>query len=315
MICRLWSSSQWAKKLLRTAIAALILLSAVSALPAQAVLSGATRTQHFLIRYEPDLRATASVLGQACEGWLAEISRKLQLESKPDSLIPVFLYRNQGEFSKATGYDRPGQVLGRASSRGYVELDASGIFASAEQIAGHEIVHVVIFRILGPNSDALPLWFNEGTAKFLTNDFDQIDRTVLADAITSGTLLPLPSLAANFPKGDQQTLAYAEGTSAITYLVKSHGEHALAQIIHETARTGSFDAAMRKVIGESPDEFERKWRLSLEGRYGFPRLMQTLGRIGFMAMVVIIFAAYIAIRRRRRRLIERYQLEEEDSKR
>lgn len=298
-------------RLLSAAILVLAFLGPVQAAATRPViLSGATRTSHFLIRHDPKMQPTAEVIGQACEDWFTEISRRLELKSVPKSLIPVFLYRNQGEFARATGHNRPGQVLGRASSSGYVELDASGIFAPAEQVAGHEIVHVVIFRILGQQRDELPLWLNEGTAKYITNDLDTVDRSALADAVADGVLLSLSDIADRFPQGAQETLAYAQGTSAVMFFVKTHGERDLARLIHETARVGSFDVAMRNVTGESVEEFERSWRRSIEGRYGLPRLMRALSRFGFMAMVVIAIAAYAALRRRRRRLTEQYELED-----
>jgi hypothetical protein len=298
-------------KTLRSVTAAsLVLLAAWQAAAENVRLVAATRTPHFLIRHDPELKPTAVVIGQDCEYWLAEIGRRLDLPDRPGPPIPVLLYRNQGEFRRATGHDRPGEVLGRASSRGLVELDASGIFAPAEQIAGHEITHVVIFRILGPRSDVLPLWVNEGTAKFMTEDWDELDSTALANAITEGTLIPLSSLARTFPPDERETLAYAESSSAVTFFVRRYGERALVRLIHATARTGSFESAMREVTGGSASEFERRWLVSLQGRYGSPRIMRLVGIAGLLAMPLIAIAAYLALRRRRRRIIQQYDLEE-----
>ncbi|MBI2844515.1 MAG: hypothetical protein HYX78_14055 [Armatimonadetes bacterium] len=310
MICRSSWSKHWTKNLNKLLAVLLILALSMSVLAQTVRLSGATRTEHFLIRHDPEMKSTAQVIGQACEGWLAEIGDKLGLEEPPGSLIPVFLYRNQGEFKRGTDTESRGEVLGLASSRGYIELDVSGIFAPAEQVAGHEIVHIVIFRILGPNRSKLPLWMNEGMAKHLTNDFDAVDRTVLADAITKGRLIPLSSLEHSFPTGDAETLAYAEATSAVRYFVDSHGEAALGRLLHAIAHSGSFDAAMREVTGASADRFAARWLRHLEGKHGSPGLFKALSLIGSLALLAIGIGALLGIRRRRRRIAERYELDE-----
>lgn len=272
-------------------------------------LSSATYTKHFIIRHDPDFKSTADVIGDACESWLSEISKNLEVDDIRGEPIPVFLYQNQQEFKEGTGRERPGLTVGLASSHGYIELDASGVFASAEQIAGHEIVHVVIFRILGDDIDLLPLWVNEGAAKFFTQDWDIIDRTTLANAITRGEIIPLSSLTDRFPRG-RETLAYSQSASAVRFLVDTYGESAPARLIHATVRTRSFDAAMHEVTGGSPAQFEQQWRQSIEGRIAFSRLLRFASIVGLLSMPVLAIAAYLAIRRRQRRMIERYEQEE-----
>jgi hypothetical protein len=273
-------------------------------------LSGATRTAHFLIRYDPSIKATAEVIGDRCEDWFKEISRRLELEKPPDSLIPVFLYRNPQEFSEATGQDKPGEVLGLASSKGYIKLDISGFFAPAERIAGHEIVHVVIFHILGKNEDKLPLWANEGIAKYITSDWDNVDQTILGNTVADGNLLTLSSISKRFQHGQRETLAYAEGASAIKFFTQSYGEPALAELLHKTADTGSFDAAMVEVTGQTASQFEHRWKSSLEKRYGSPQLIRIARVIGLLTFPLLVIAAYLALRRRKRRIIKQYELDE-----
>jgi hypothetical protein len=290
-------------------IAALLLLTGF-AWAGQIALPGTTETAHFIIHYPQGMDGTAVVLGRQCEDWLTDIRQRLDLQTLPLTKIPVSIYRDQQDFTKATGHERPGEVVGLASSQGYLELDVSGVLAPPAQIAGHEIVHLVIFRILGPRSDAFPLWANEGTAKYMTDDFDNVDRTILADAATSGRLLPLSSLNYGFPDGDDRSLAYAEGTSAVTFFVKTYGERSLARLIHATARTGSFDTAMREVTGASTQDFERRWMRNVEGTIITPQVVRIVSSIGLIAVGVLIIGAYIGMRRRKQRLMERYALEE-----
>jgi hypothetical protein len=288
----------------------LIFTLAAGAFPQSSKLTSVVRTEHFLVHCEPGMRSTAETIANDSEYWIRDISRRLDARDRIEPPIPMYIYKNQGEFEKATGKHMPGMVLGRAYSMGYVELDASGIFAPAQQVAGHEIAHVLMFRILGPDAQALPLWANEGIAKFMTDDWSDTDRTVLSEAAIAGTLMPLDSISRAFPEGDQQALAYAEGASAIRYLVEKHGEKAIPRLVHETARTGSFDAAMRSVAGSSTSEFEKNWRKSIEGSFGIAKLLRIARFVGAIAFPLLIILAYLAFRRRRRKMIERYLQEE-----
>lgn len=274
-------------------------------------LSQITRTDHFIIRHGPKLRANAEVIGQACEAWLTDLNNRLGLPQRPTDSIPISLYRNQREFSDATGYDRPGQVLGRASSSGAIELDASGIFAPAGQVAGHEIVHVLIFRILNGRSDILPLWVNEGAAKYLTGEWDMVDRTILANAITQDKLLPISAISHSFPSGSEnEALAYAESTSAVRFLDRTYGKEALPKLIDQTADTGSFALALKSVTGLTPDQFENRWRRSIEGDAGVSQMVRMGRLLAAIALPVLTVAAYLGIRRKKRRIIEQYEQEE-----
>lgn len=273
-------------------------------------LTAITRTDHFIIYHAPDQKSTAEVIGENSEYWIRDIAAQLDARDKLNPPIPMFIYRNQGEFRDATGHDRPAMVVGMASSLGTVVLDASGIFAPAEQVAGHEITHIMIFRILGETANAFPLWANEGTAKYMSNDWNQVDRDFLSSAVFDGNLMPLSSISRSFPEGERQELAYAEGTSAIVYFIKTYGEKSLAKLIHETATTGSFDTAMKRVTGRSSDQFEREWRVSIEGKFGLAAILRIARIIVSIALPVLVLAAYFAFRNRRRRIVAQYEQDE-----
>jgi len=291
-------------------IVLILLLSSVSVLADLNTLPDITYTKHFIIHHDRGYSETASVIGDACESWLNEISTRLDLPLSKQKRIPVFLYRNQADFKKGTGHDRPGRVLGLASTKGQIELDASGIFASPEQIAGHEITHALLFQLYGDRITALPLWLNEGTAKYITNDWETIDRMVLADAISKGNLFSLESISHNFPNDDREGLAYAQSTSAVMFFVEKHGEKTLSRLLHSIAITGSFEESMVKIIGQTPDEFEKEWRRSIEGNLITGRIIHIAGIIGLIAMPFALLAAYLAIRRRNQRIIDKFNEEE-----
>ncbi|MEN6372606.1 MAG: peptidase MA family metallohydrolase [Armatimonadota bacterium] len=288
----------------------LLCLTASAASARIVSLSGTTYTKHFIIHHRSDSRSNAQVVGEASELWYREISSRLHITKPLLQPIPMYLYRNQKDFSDATGYEKPGHALGRASTKGYIDLDSSGIFAPAGQVAGHEIVHVLIFHILEGDANLLPLWMNEGAAKFMTKDWDTVDATILADAATDGSLMPLSTLNHRFPNGPRETLAYTESASAVRYIVDKYGEKSLAELIHKTAETRSFEKAMIDVTGVSVSEFEQKWQRSVEGYHPVLQIIRTVAVIGGLVMPLLAIAAYLALRRRKQRIIDQYEQDE-----
>ncbi len=300
---------------MKTKISWLVVLGvAFALLPTHAVeLTATIETERFIIRYNPKIKERAERISVACETWLDEIGEKLEMPHDSAPKIPVFLYKDQREFREATGEDKQRGVVGRAWREGYIELDASTIFSPLEQVAGHEIVHVVIFRILGGHADALPLWANEGTAKVLSRDWDAIDRTLIANAAAKEELIPLSELSRSFPKDNKASLAYAESTSAILYFIKEYGEPALADLIHKTGETGSFEIALKRVTGLTPPQFEEKWITSVVGSRSLVRLMRFASLGASLLFVFAAIATYFGVKRRRRRVVERFEQEEWES--
>lgn len=274
-------------------------------------LDAETRTKHFIIKHEPDMETTARIIGESCEEWLASISKELNATSAPPRPITVMLYPNKTGITDQNDNSNPSSVVGRASSSGYIELDASGELTSPDQIAGHEIAHIVIFNKLGNDVGLLPLWFNEGIAKYMSKSFDDTDKTKLGDALAGDTIIPLSELSNKFPDDKDQALAYAESISAITFFVRTYGEHSLAAVLNETVASGSFDKAMIKVTGISEKQFESMWMKNLEGNFGILiRFSRTIMGLVTIAMPILALAAYLAVRRKKQRLALKYELEE-----
>lgn len=265
-----------------------------------------------MMHYPSDLASTAAVIGDSCEIWLTDISKKLTIDSSQNQPIDVYLYPDQGAYREATGHEVSGYVLGRASTEGYIELEVSGTFATPEQVAGHEITHVIIFRMLGRNVNALPLWANEGIAKYMSEDFDVSDQTVLADAITQYNTIPLSSITHKFPSGSAQALAYAEGASAIRFYVETYGARNLAILIKKTGQTGSFDEAIREITGLSARQFESKWMRSIDSGYGVSQSYRVVRMAAAITMPLLAILAFLGVQRRKKRTVEEDTDDEEE---
>ena len=150
-----------------------------------------TRTSHFIIYYANQSDAVAAKTRISAEKWYADLSGKLGFS--PGGVTPVYLYPDRVAFSKATGVGRADTIVGLAHAN-VIRVDASGVFADVESVLAHEMVHIFIVRRLHGNTARLPLWFHEGLAQYLTDDWSDADQEALVEAVSDGAILPLASI-------------------------------------------------------------------------------------------------------------------------
>ncbi len=176
--------------------------------------------------------------------------------------IVMVLYNNNAEMIEA--------VVGRslATSR---ELITEGQAFDAESVvlvlagrsdigtATHEMTHILVARAAG-SSGSVPLWLNEGLA-----EYGNLDQTVSYERFlewAEGTdrLIPLKSLR-SFPGDPNLTLvAYGQGRSAVKYMIDSHGEAKMAELLATLGTGIGIDAALEAVYGYGIDALEDRWR-------------------------------------------------------
>ena len=260
-------------------------------------LTAAMKTQYFNVRYDPTDRYLAESTVDTAHEELMRISKDLGYEVEPDRPFPLMVYRTHFSFIKEGGLDDRFTVGTARTGDERISVDASGAFVTMKQVIAHEITHAVIFRILGPNATALPLWVNEGLAKYESETFTGNDNVLVADAASNGTLIALHDLGSAFPK-NHTDLAYAESASAMRYLVKRHGKSAPRAMLAELSTTGSFDKAILKATGDTEDAFVSQWTVSLSKRYRLTRIWQIGGAFGGAIMAFLVVWAFVVRRRR-----------------
>jgi hypothetical protein len=173
----------------------------------------------------------------------------------------------------------------------------------------HELCHILIAHAAGYRP--IPLWFNEGVAMMLTEDFGTFEQFVsLAQARLAGQLPRLSALTHRFPRTspNQSTLAYSLSTDAVLFLQKQKATM-LKRIVRLLKQGNSFEQAVAKTIGTPWPTIQAKWRKSLGLRYGWLPLIANESTIWFIALVLFVFA-YFKIKAQRKKQFE--QMEDED---
>jgi len=128
----------------------------------------------------------------------------------------------------------------------------------------HELTHVVFDTAVKNRYHQPPRWLNEGFAVYMSLGFGPDDRTALRRGVADDRIIPLEALTGLFPTTDLQgRLAYAEGVSAVSYIVDTFGPDALAKLIGAYAGGVSDDEAFLAGLGLTVAAFEAEWMSSI----------------------------------------------------
>lgn len=163
----------------------------------------------------------------------------------------------------------------------YLWVDTHDSETKLLQTLTHEYAHALVNVIANEKSDVLPIWVNEGFARWSENLIgmesnkaqaaDQgwfNDADLVRSAALSGSLLTLSSMESqqiwNNRTGEQVALEYAEAYMAVRYLTETYGQPSIVELISDFSRRGNMTLAMEEAAGISYREFETRFKSWLE---------------------------------------------------
>jgi hypothetical protein len=131
-------------------------------------------------------------------------------------------------------------------------------------VVPHELSHLYLYQAAYNPTAPIPVWLNEGIAQY--NQFsDEGTDYLVTNAAQAGELIPLTSLAAGFGQHDEPRirLSYAEGLSAVKYLVETYGEAGLTRLLGDYKKGMPTDQAFQDALGVSMGQFQQDWAESV----------------------------------------------------
>ena len=275
-------------------------------------MTGVMSTDYFVVRYDPSDPYLAQLTADTAAEELLRVSRDLGYEVEKDRPFPLYVYPTHYAFIEAGGLELHKFTVGTARTQDErISVDASGAFVSTQEVLGHEITHAVVFRLLGWHVGALPLWVNEGLAKYESDELPAADDMLVGRAAGDGALISLSRLETDFPE-DQIALAYAESASAIRYMVEVYGKSAPRKLLEELAETGSFEKAMRSVTGMTPGQFVDDWFEKTTEEYRGLRISTIAAGTISALMAALAVVAFLVRRRQKIEAARRWDEEELD---
>ena len=173
------------------------------------------------------------------------------------------------------------------------------------QIVRHEIVHVVFGQRTQKTMEAIPLWFVEGIAMYLSGEWAPHHHDLLLKHIFSNSIISLTDLVAEFPPSETHAqLAYAESMNAVVWLVEIGGIDKLWEIIARLEGGEDLNTAYEQAIGWNLITFDSEWRASLPQRYHQAAIFANPYILWGVITLVFVLIFLYRRRRLRQRLVE-----------
>jgi len=223
-------------------------------------------TPHFEVYYHTAERQAAVEAGRLAERWYGRLS--LALDHSFEGRQPIVLYSSKAVFKQTNIVhgllnDQVGGLTDH--EKGRVVLPFAAGLGETDHVLGHELVHAFqrdILRGHGRSMSALPLWFLEGMAEYLSvGRIDPNTAMWLRDSVQQNQLPRIDEL--NNPKW----FPYRYGQALWAYLAERFGEDVVAQSLKSSASGG----AMGRIAGATGIDaaaLSAAWHESVRARFG-----------------------------------------------
>jgi Tol biopolymer transport system component len=229
------------------------------------------KTDHFDIYFYPGERAGIEVAARMAERWHTRLERLLNhsLEGRQALVLyashPDFEQTNtiEGELGEGTGGVTE-------SIRRRIVLPLAGPLADTDHVIGHELVHAFQYDIAnqlssGPGrsgAEALPLWFIEGMAEYLSlGPVDPNTAMWLRDAVAKDKLPAIKDL------DNPKYFPYRWGQAFWAYVGGRFGDDAVRRMLTTGTAAGSATVAIERVLDVKEKDLSADWQDAIRRAY------------------------------------------------
>jgi hypothetical protein len=179
-----------------------------------------------------------------------------------------------------------------------------------ETVFVHELSHLALHRAV--DGAETPRWFSEGVAIYQAQEKSFARTKTLWEGSLQSRLIPLERLSEAFPsRRHQVNLAYAQSADFVSFLLEGENNRfRFTQLIENLRQGKSFSEAVQSAYHLPLGYLEREWIKSLRQRFGrWPLLLTGMGTLWVVACI-LLFAAYIQMKRKHKATLKRWAIEE-----
>lgn len=266
------------------------------------------------IYYVDKERAEAEKVQRIVESSWIELTQYFPISNNDP--VQIWIVRTPEDFSRMAsgrssflfgGIARPGS--------GIIVVKSPRLRKWGEDFIGtirHELVHVFINR--AGLDERIPLWFNEGLAMFLANEYHWSTGIRMSHIVLTNRLIDYKDLDRELmltTSPDTTSSAYIQSLSMLQYLYKKLGEEKFWNMVRG-CRDKRFVQSLKEIGGITLDEF---W-------YGYQRSLWIVTLMGALAtgsiftpVAILAIFVFLWIWRRNRQKMKAWEEEEEEDER
>ncbi len=186
---------------------------------------------------------------------------RLMDAAQPET-VHIYVYEKLGDLQSGLSLGGRKWVAGHADPSlgvvlGYASPDPIGLL-ELENTLSHELTHVMVYQIVGPGYNRMPVWLDEGLAMNDELRPDPAYADILAQATKSEALLPLETLCGSFSDA-QYMLSYAQSASVVRYIRDHWGPGAIRDLLAAYRDSASCQGGVQRVLNVSLAELQAGW--------------------------------------------------------
>ena len=230
------------------------------------------KTDHFDVYFYDEERESAARVGRMAERWYARLSTIFEHEMQTRQ--PLVLYASHPDFEQTNVV---GGMIGEGTGgvteglKRRVVLPLAGTLAETDHVLGHELVHAFQYDIsarrasaggAGGGIEALPLWFVEGLAEYLSiGPVDPHTAMWLRDATRKEELPEIDDLSSG------EFFPYRWGQAVWAYVGGKYGDELIGQIFRSAVRSGDSITALEQAVLVDDKELSTNWHADIRAQY------------------------------------------------
>jgi Tol biopolymer transport system component len=223
------------------------------------------KTEHFDLYFYEHERAAAQQAARSAERWYARLSRVLnhQLSSRQALIV----YASASAFQQTNAiFGDLGEGTGGVTEalKRRIILPIGGTLRDMDHVIGHELVHAFQYDMTGrpgggaqaglPGATALPLWFIEGMAEYLS--IGPVDPNT-AMWVRDATRHRFPTYR---QLSDPRFFPYRFGQAFLAYIGGRFGDETIGALLRVAGQRRNVDEAIGTVLHVPPDSLALQWQ-------------------------------------------------------
>ena len=229
------------------------------------------QTEHFDVHYYPREQAAAEAAGRMAERWYTRLSTVLRHELAGRQ--PLILYATSAEFQQTNVVSGIGEGTGGVTEalRRRIVLPVGGTLGDLDHVIGHELVHAFQYDITGrggpntygalPGATALPLWFVEGMAEYLSLGSAAPLTAMWMRGAMEDTLPSYTDLT------DPRFFPYRYGQALLAYVAGVWGDEIMGDLLRAAGRSRDISLGIQSVLAMRPDSLVARWHEATYAAY------------------------------------------------
>jgi Tol biopolymer transport system component len=221
------------------------------------------KTDHFDVYYYPEEEEAAKMASRMAERWYTRLSQLLNHELSGRQ--PLILYASGAHFRQTNAVEGDmGEGTGGVTEayKRRIVLPFAGPIEASDHVLGHELVHAFQYDITGTDANsgpagalALPLWFIEGMAEYLSlGPVDPLTAMWMREATRREKLPNVDDL------DNPKYFPYRYGQALWAYIAGKYGDAAVGNMLRAGAgRDAGYAAAIKSVLRIDTKQLSNDW--------------------------------------------------------